>query len=112
MRQGGEILRRTDVAGLAVVAAARMVFGIAERPVRIMAQVEIGPAVAVEVAPGGAGGPAAGPQADLFGHIDEMAAAAWGPGVHRLGVVEDHAAPPGHQQVGTTGAILVGPGAA
>src|SRR5262245_25009330 len=71
MRQGAESFRRANVAATAIIAIGGMVFF--EGPVDILADVQIGVAVAIEVGPGGAGGPQAFGQTSFLGHIHKPA---------------------------------------
>src|SRR5262249_55014831 len=73
MRQGVERLRRAHVAAGAVIAVGGMV--LLETPVHVLADVEIGIAVSIEVGPGGAGSPKAPRQAGFFGHVHELSSA-------------------------------------
>src|SRR5262249_57632599 len=80
-------------------------------PVGVLADVEVREAVAVEVPPGGAGGPGDSGKAGLLRDVHELAALG---GVGRIDgfvVEEGDAAPAGDEEVGPAVAVVVPDGA-
>ncbi len=78
-----------------------------KRPINVMANVEVGIAVAVEVAPAGAGRPQVIGQAGLLRYLDEAPATL----AVRLIVIQDEPAVAGDEKIGPAVAVVVGRGA-
>ena len=106
MLQPLESLGRADI-GRAGVAAVGRVIG--ERPIDVLAGVEVGVSVAVEVGPADGGGPRhALVDARRGGHVGELPAAL----PVRFVVEEGQATPPTDEQIGPAVAVVIGHGGA
>ena len=92
------VLRRADVANARGRIAARLV--VAGLPGEIVGDEQLGPAVAIEIGPGGGRAPSVQGQARLRAHVFETTAA--------VVAVQPRAAIPGDEQIRKTVAIEIG----
>src|SRR6266849_4344632 len=106
VRESVKGLGRTNVRRLVgLVVASRMLL---ERPVDVVADVEIGKAVTIEVRPGSARAPLGIAKASFLGDVDKAAAAF----AFRLILKKRNPAPAGDQQIGPAVVVVIRHGAA
>ena len=106
--QAVELARRADVGGLAVVLARRVLL---PRPIDVLADVQVGEAVAVEIPEGGTRRPIEPlGQAGLGRHVFETSSLLRVGWIDGHVVEQRHAPPPGNEEVGPAVPVVVGDG--